>query len=149
MNGNMYFCPLYIHIQILVHTAVYFCSWVFHSSLEKNIYYDLFFLLIFPFFFSTSVPFALYLFTSLSLLLLCSSPASCMFFCLHAYVWFPLIPQPFRLSVHLVLSTVFAPCVPCTNSEQGDVERGILGQSQLCKYLRAEGVIISADNLAN
>lgn len=30
------FVLIYIHIQILVHTAVYFCRWVSHSSLEKK-----------------------------------------------------------------------------------------------------------------
>lgn len=125
-SGRMYFWPLYIHTQTLVHTAVYFCSLTFHSSLDKknagvflvcsSLFLHLLFFF-FPFdFCSISVPFALYPFTYLSLLLLCSSLTSCQFFCLHVYVFFHLFysHRHFRPSVHLVLWTIFAPHVPWT-----------------------------------
>lgn len=84
MSGNMYFCPyIYTYTNTCTHSCIFLSlGFSFFIRKKNNIYFDLFVLLFFPVFFSTSVPFALYPLTSLSLLLLCSSSASCMFFCL-------------------------------------------------------------------
>lgn len=72
---------------------IYFCRLPFHFSLEKKIFCLLesfsIFALLFPFDRgSISVPFALSLFTYISLFLLCSPLTSCLFFCLNIYVFF-------------------------------------------------------------